>query len=122
MADIDLTFIELINENETESTPAIDAKKIEPQFTEGVKEFYVNLGKTTPKAEKMALLEGVETDFLFDELRRRFTDLNLIIEGITSIVLNSEPVDVSPQRIEALRRDFKQAEKLRDKFKEIINK
>ena len=122
MADIDLTFIELISENEPESIPVIDEKKIEPQFTEGVKEFYVNLGKTTPKAEKMALLEGIETDFLFDELRRRFSDLNRIIEGVTSIVFNAEPVDVIPQRIESLRRDFKQAEKIRDKFKEIVNK
>lgn len=122
MADIDLTFIELISENEPESIPVVDEKKIEPQFTEGVKEFYVNLGKTTPKAEKMALLEGIETDFLFDELRRRFSDLNRIIEGVTSIVLNAEPVDVSPQRIESLRKDFKQAEKIRDKFKEIVNR
>ena len=124
MADIDLTFVEIANEESEKkaSKPTVhDEKEIAPRFTEGVKAFYFELGKNTPTDEKMALLEGMETDFIFDELKRRFKDLNRIIEGITSIVTNTEPIDVSPERIEALRADFKEAERIKKEFKEIMD-
>ena len=122
MADIDLTFVEIANEESEKKKPTVhDEKEIAPRFTEGVKAFYFELGKNTPTEEKMALLEGMETDFIFDELKRRFMDLNRIIEGVASIVTNSEVIDVSPERIESLRADFKEAERVKKEFKEIIN-
>ena len=123
MAEIDLTFIELLNEEEETKEPevVIDKKKIEPRFTEGVKEFYINLGKNMPNDEKEAMLEEIEIDYLFNELRRRFEGLSRVIEGVTAVVLDTDPVDVNPERIEALRADFKRAEKLKDRLKEIIN-
>lgn len=124
MADIDLTFVEIANEESEKkaSKPTVhDEKEIAPRFTEGVKAFYFELGKSTPPEEKMALLEGMETDFIFDELMRRFKDLNRIIQGVVSVLSNTEPVDVSPERIEALRADFKEGERIKNKFKEIID-
>lgn len=123
MADIDLTFVEIANEeSEKKSKPTVhDEKEIAPRFTEGVKAFYFDLGKNTPAEEKMALLEGMETDFIFDELKRRFMDLNRIIQGVVSVLSNTGPVDVSPERIDSLRADFKEAERMKKEFKEIIN-
>ena len=131
MAEIDLTFINLCNGQEVSevkvSNPRAteakvkDKKLIAPQFTKGAEELYENLGKKTTPEERAALLGGMETDDLFDELRRRFENLNVIIEGITSIVLCQKPVNVSPERIESLRADFQQAESIREQFKEFAN-
>ena len=132
MAEIDLTYVELVNMNEEEHTHKMDEAKrateakvkdkriIAPQYTEGVREYYENLGKNLPKQELSSMLANIKIDYLFDELRRRFGELNGIIEGVTAIVLNTDPVDVSPERIEELRHDFKRAEKLKNDLKNII--
>ena len=130
MAEIDLTFIELANANYEQrmdkakratEAKVKDKKVIQPQFTEGVREYYENLGKNLPKQELSTMLSTIKVDYLFDELRRRFEGLNSVIEGVTAVVLNTEPVDVSPARIEALRADFKRAEELKEELKKIIN-
>jgi|GEM_PF-4659405 len=130
MAEIDLTFIELANANYEQrmdkakratEAKVKDKKVIQPQFTEGVQEYYENLGKNLPKQELSTMLSTIKVDYLFDELRRRFEGLNSVIEGVTAVVLNTEPVDVSPARIEALRADFKRAEELKEELKKIIN-
>ena len=132
MAEIDLTYVELVNMNEEEHTHKAekperateakvkDKRLIAPQYTEGVREYYENLGKNLPQQELLSMLANIKIDYLFDELRRRFGELNGIIEGVTAIVLNTDPVDVSPERIEELRHDFKRAEKLKNDLKNII--
>ena len=124
MSNIDLTYMYIANGEEMtapfEESKVHDKKEIEPQFTDGVKEFYTNMGKNLPEREIMALLSETPIDYIFDELKRRFDGLNKVIEGVTAIVLNTEPVDVSPERIEGLRADFKQAELLKKNLEEII--
>ena len=99
----------------------VEGKKIyNPSVAQLLAAGYLPIYETTPE-ERAALLGGMETDDLFDELRRRFENLNAIIEGITSIVLCQKPVNVSPERIESLRADFQQAESIREQFKEFAN-
>lgn len=123
MADIDLTYMFIANDGKKEAhTPKVhDVKEIEPQFTDGVKEFYVNMGKNLPEREITALLSETPIDYIFDELSRRFKALNKMWEDMRAIVLNTEPTYVTPEHVEELREDFKRAEALKERFKEIVN-
>lgn len=60
-----------------------------PKFTKGVEEYYVNLGKPnndeTKSLEIKAILKGTPTDYLFDELQRRYESLSLVFSGIAEI-------------------------------------
>lgn len=126
MADIDLTFVELVNEEgthevEVSEKKVIDKKGIEPQFTEGVKKFYVDMGKNMPEDELRAFLSETNIDYIFDELSRRFKALNKTWEDMRAIFYNTEPTYVTPEHVEELREDFKRAEALKERFKEIVN-
>ena len=121
MSDIDLTFLEISNREEVREPEIFNTSEIEPQFTDGVKEYYVNLGANLPENEVRAILQGMNIDYIFDELSSRFGALNKMWADIRAVVLNAKPTYVTPEHIEEIRADFRQAEALKARFKEIVN-
>lgn len=132
MADIDLTLMSFCKGEEVGDAKEIvariteakvkDKRLIAPKFTEGPRSYYENLGRNLPKEEIMTVLSTVDIDCLFDELSRRFTNLNVMWEDIRSIVMDEAPTYATPDHLEEVRKDFKQAISLKERFREIANK
>lgn len=83
-----------------------------PKFTKGVEEYYVNLGKNingdkTRDLEIKAILKGTPTDYIFNELVRRYESLSLVFSGIAEITGVDRHYKDIPENIYPLWNRFK---------------
>ena len=88
-----------------------DVNKIEPQFTAGVAEYWLNLGKNSEEQEIKTMLKGVDTSLLFGELERRLAASMALIIGV-ALATKDERIeyDGTMESLWALKDVFKEIE------------
>ena len=85
-------------------------RQIAPQFTAGVAEYWVNLGKNSEDKEIETILKGVRTDFLFNELARRHEKMADTLNSVLNVTGVEGQVEKCPDIIHELHRYFKDME------------
>ena len=79
----------------------VEKKEIKPLFSRGQQADVIQFGKALNREEKEAILKGISTPYLFNELIRRLKSITRRFEAISGLVGGKK--EINPEIMNGLR-------------------